>query len=209
MPAMQADETNRNAAAETLDSLTAARVVGVLRAPGAKRALALAEPAIAAGLKAVEVTFTVPDAAEVIAELRAGRKDVVIGAGTVLSATQADAAIAAGAAFLVSPHFEAAVHEVALASGVPYVPGALTPSEVYAASQAVGGLVKVFPVARLGGGKYVADLLAPYPDLQLMVTGGVSLSSVGEYIDAGAKAVGIGSVFDMEPDELRSGLLGI
>lgn len=210
---MRDDETSTGAQAATLKALAEARVVGVLRAPSAARALALATPAMDVGLRALEVTFTVPDAAEVIAELTQGRKQVVVGAGTVASAAQAEAAVAAGAAFLVSPHFAPEVLEVARQSDVPYVPGALTPSEVFAAARAVGdgggGLVKVFPVARMGGARYVADLLGPYPDLQLMVTGGVSLSSAVEYLDAGAKVVGIGSLFDMEPDELGSGLVGL
>src|SRR5690606_40776868 len=96
MPHMPEDETSRSAAADTVAALNAARVVGVLRAPGARRALALAERAVTAGLKAVEVTFTVPDAGEVIAELTNSAPGVVVGAGNVLSAAQAEAALGAG-----------------------------------------------------------------------------------------------------------------
>lgn len=210
---MVEDQTTENdiaeAAGAALKALVKARVVGVLRAPSAARALALAEPAIDVGLRAVEVTFTVPDAADVIAELARNHQQVLIGAGTLVTAQQAEAAAAAGAAFLVGPHFDAEVLAVARRHALPYVPGALTPSEIFAATSATGGMVKVFPVARMGGGKYVADLLGPYPDLQLMVTGGVSLTSAGEYFDAGAKVVGIGSLFDMAPDELGDALVGL
>ena len=190
----------------TLATLVAARVVGVLRAPSAARAIELAEPAIDAGLRAIEVTFTVPDAAAVIAELKHSGRQLIVGAGTVSSPTEAEAAVEAGATFLVSPHYDAEVLAAAKSLGVPYVPGALTPSEVFSAARATSGMVKVFPVARLGGSKYVSDLLGPYPALQLMVTGGVSLATAGEYLKAGAKAVGVGSLFGMTPEELRSGL---
>lgn len=191
---------------DALAALRDARIVGVLRAESAAAALALARPAIRAGLRAIEVTFTVPEASRVIGELARSYPDVISGAGTVLTAEQATTAIEAGAAFLVSPHHVAEVHAVARSSGVPYVPGGLTPSEVYNASQVVAGMVKVFPIARLGGSSYVRDLLGPYPALDLMVTGGVSLADAADYLAAGAKVVGIGSLFRLAETDLREAL---
>lgn len=218
MPAAATSSDSDSKPNSTLATLVAARVVGVLRAPSAARAIELAESAIAAGLQAIEVTFTVPDAADVIAELQHSGRQLVVGAGTVSSPAEAETAVSAGATFLVSPHFDPEVMKAARSLGVPYVPGALTPSEVFAAGRATGGtggsggnsgMVKVFPVARLGGAKYVADLLGPYPALQLMVTGGVSLATAADYLAAGAEVVGIGSLFGMAPEELGSGLAAL
>lgn len=190
-------------------ALEAARVVGVLRAASAEAALSLAERAIAAGLRAIEITYTIPEAGRVIEELANRHPELEVGAGTVTTGEQAAAACEAGASFLVSPHFAGAVHETARRRGVPYVPGALTPSEVTAAAAAGGGMVKVFPVARLGGASYVRDLLGPYPELVLMVTGGVSLDSAADYLRAGARVVGIGSLFGLEPAALGEALAAL
>lgn len=201
--------TDPKSDAATLKSLRDARVVGVLRAPSASRAVELAGAAVTAGLRALEITFTVPDAAAVIRELAGRGPDAVVGAGTVSSAAEAEAAVTAGASFLVSPHFDGEVLTAARSLGVPYVPGALTPGEIVAAHRATGGPVKVFPVARLGGAKYVADLLGPFPALPLMVTGGVSLDDAGDYLAAGAQVVGIGSLFKLAEEELRRGLAAL
>lgn len=191
--------------AQVQEALRRARVVGVLRADSAKDALAKAEGAVAAGLAAIEVTFTVPGAASVMAGLREKHPEVIVGAGTVLTPSQAREAVAAGARFLVSPHLSEAVLDYAADQGVLYVPGALTPAEVHRAAALTGGMVKIFPVARMGGPAYVRDLLAPYPHLQMMVTGGVTLSQVEAYVEAGAAVVGLGSVFG----ELAGDLQGL
>ncbi|HZJ09036.1 MAG TPA: hypothetical protein VFD39_05025, partial [Trueperaceae bacterium] len=135
--------------------------------------------------------------------------DVLIGAGTVITTELAASAIMSGAVFIVGPHYEAEVQHVAERHRVLYVPGALTPSEVHAAARATGGLVKVFPVGRMGASAYVRDLLGPYPDLELMVTGGVTLATAPEYLAAGARVVGIGSLFDMKPAELARALAAV
>lgn len=187
-----------------VEVLPTGTVVGVLRAPSASAAHAQALAAFDAGLPSVEVTFTVPDAHEVIAAVR---RDVGerhrIGAGSILTIAQAEAAITAGADYLVSPHLGLAIANVARASKVPYVPGVSTPTEVCAAREAGCALVKLFPIARLGGTAYLRDLLGPFPDLRAMVTGGVSFDEVRAYFDAGAVAVALGSVFGVDPDETR------
>jgi 2-dehydro-3-deoxyphosphogluconate aldolase/(4S)-4-hydroxy-2-oxoglutarate aldolase len=195
-------------AQEVGSALAALGVVGVLRANDSGQAVAAAERAIAAGLRCVEVTFTIPGAAEVISGLAGRHPDVLIGAGTVLVPEQAEEAVDAGARFLVSPHLAEAVLERAGELGVLYVPGAMTPSEVHRAAELSGGMVKLFPVARLGGPAYVRDLLGPFPGLRLMVTGGVAMSEVADYRRAGAAVVGLGSVFAAAPEELRAALAG-
>jgi 2-dehydro-3-deoxyphosphogluconate aldolase/(4S)-4-hydroxy-2-oxoglutarate aldolase len=146
---------------------------------------------IDAGLPIAEITFTVPNAVDVIAKL--ARRRGVIGAGTVTTADQAHAAIRAGAEFIVSPGFVAEVIEVAKSAGVTMIPGALTPTEILEAHRAGADLIKVFPVQSLGGAAYIRALRGPFPDLPLVPTGGVDLGNVADFIRAGAVAVGVGS----------------
>lgn len=177
---------------ELLGALHAARVVGVLRAATPEQAVHAARAAVRGGLRALELTFTTPGVAGALAELRgelAGR--VLLGAGTVLNAAQAAEALEAGAAFLVSPHLGEDVLEVARAAGVPYLPGVLTPTEAVRALTLRAPAVKLFP-ARLGGPAYLRDLRGPLPELQVMATGGIELHEVGDYLAAGALAVGLG-----------------
>ena len=180
------------------------QVVGVLRGNDPQRALELARAAIRGGLKALEVTCTVPDASKIITTLRLENRDCLIAAGTVLNATQAADAIAAGACFLVSPHLGLDVLEVANASNIPYIPGVLTPTEVVAALAAGCETLKIFPIARAGGESYLRDLRGPFPQLKALVTGGVKISEVGAYLRAGAVSVGLGDLFTGEPHEVQA-----
>ena len=180
------------------------QVVGVLRGNDPQRALELARAAIRGGLMALEVTSTVPDANKIITTLRLENRDCLIAAGTVLNSTQAADAIAAGACFLVSPHLGLDVLEVANASNVPYIPGVLTPTEVIAALAAGCETLKIFPIARAGGEAYLRDLHGPFPQLKVLVTGGVKLAEVGAYLRAGAVSVGLGDLFTGEPHEVQT-----
>lgn len=174
--------------------LGAAGVVGVLRAPSAEQALIAVQAAVRGGLKAVEVTLTTPGAEAVLDDLsHTLPKGVLLGAGTVLSTTQAETAIASGATFLVSPHLGENILEVARYHSVSYVPGVLTPTEIVRALQLGVGVLKVFPIASAGGVSYLKHLRGPFPNLQVMVTGGVSPHQATSYREAGALAVGIGS----------------
>ena len=138
-------------------------------------------------MTAVEVTFTVPDAPGAIAEL-AAEESLLVGAGTVLTPDQADAAVRAGARFLVSPGLDDEVLDAAERLGVPALPGVFTPTEVARAARRCS-LMKLFP-ASLGGPTLLAALRGPFPDLAFVPTGGVSASTVGEWLAAGAIAVG-------------------
>jgi 2-dehydro-3-deoxyphosphogluconate aldolase / (4S)-4-hydroxy-2-oxoglutarate aldolase len=148
----------------------------------------------------VEITLDDPGAIGAIQRARA-RGDVTVLAGTVRTAAQVDAAVAAGAEAVVGPGTSAAVLERAAALGVAAIPGALTPTEVELAWAAGAALVKLFP-ASLGGPDYVRDLLAPLADVPLLVTGGVDATNARAFLDAGAVAVGVGSALGADPSPL-------
>ncbi|GEM46302.1 bifunctional 4-hydroxy-2-oxoglutarate aldolase/2-dehydro-3-deoxy-phosphogluconate aldolase [Deinococcus cellulosilyticus] len=174
--------------------LQQAGVVGVLRASSADRAVHATLAAAKGGLKAIEVTFTTPDAASALQQLREQvPQGFLLGAGTVMDAEQALQATSAGARFLVSPHLGTDVLEVALEHGVPYVPGVITPTEIQRAMRLGVEVVKLFPIGSSGGLGYLKDLLGPFPDLKCMVTGGVGPEDVVQYRTVGALAVGLGS----------------
>ncbi|GBF06076.1 Entner-Doudoroff aldolase [Deinococcus aerius] len=171
-------------------ALGAARVVGVLRAGTPAAAVEAARASVRAGLGALELTFTTPGVSEALAELRGER--VLLGAGTVMNASQAEEAVAAGASFLVSPHLGEDVAAFAREAGVPYLPGVLTPGEVVRALALGVPAVKLFPARALGGPAYLRDLRGPLPGLRVMATGGIEPREVGGYLAAGALAVGLG-----------------
>jgi 2-dehydro-3-deoxyphosphogluconate aldolase / (4S)-4-hydroxy-2-oxoglutarate aldolase len=150
-------------------------------------AAALAE----AGVRCVEFTFTIPGALAII-EKASGAAGAVIGAGTVRSADQARQAIDAGARFIVSPGLVPGIEVPCAATGIPLILGALTPTEIIAAMAAGAAAVKLFP-ASLGGPGYVRQLLAPFPGLPIVASGGVGASAVRGFLDAGALAVMAGS----------------
>ena len=151
----------------------------------------------AGGVTAIEITMTVPDALTLLRETADALgtdlpDDVLLGVGSVLDAETAHAAVEAGAQFVVSPIFKPSVIEAAHAHDVPALPGAFTPTEVQAATEAGADIVKVFP-ADLLGMQFIKAVRAPMPHLRLMPTGGVSPENAGDWLRAGAVAVGIGS----------------
>ena len=137
--------------------------------------------------------MTVPGAVDLLAELKSeyGTK-LLLGAGTVTTAEQADATIDAGAEFVVSPSFHPAVVAVTKARKKLSIPGALTPTEVVTAWDAGADYVKIFPCSAVGGASYLKSLLAPFPHLRLIPTGGVTLETAASFIKAGARALGVG-----------------
>jgi 2-dehydro-3-deoxyphosphogluconate aldolase/(4S)-4-hydroxy-2-oxoglutarate aldolase len=176
-----------------LERLLDAGLVPILRLQDAEVALAAGEAMAEAGLRAVEVTAGVPDAAGVIAKLAASLDGsrVLLGAGTVLSAGQAKEFVEAGARFLVSPVLDRDVIEAAARLGVPHVPAGFTPTEIYAAHRYGAPVVKLFPSAQVGPA-YLTSLLGPFPQLKIMPTGGLDAESALAFIRAGAVAVGVG-----------------
>jgi len=169
-------------------ALAAVPVVAVVRHDDPADAERIARAAVAGGARVIEITFTVPDAEKLIARLAAELSGIVVGAGTVLTPAHVDAATAAGAGFLVSPVTD--LELMRRSAGVPFIPGAFTPTEVATASRAGAHAVKLFP-ARILGPAFVAALRETLPGVQLMPTGGIAPEHVGSWLDAGATAVGI------------------
>jgi 2-dehydro-3-deoxyphosphogluconate aldolase/(4S)-4-hydroxy-2-oxoglutarate aldolase len=167
------------------------KIVVVQREKTAEAARAKARAIREGGLQVQEVTWTTPEAAEIIREL-VRDKVGVIGAGTILTLDEAKQAVAAGAQFLVSPVFTDEVSAFAKEKKVPYVPGCATAQEAYTAWQKGGRPIKIFPAPCLGGPELIRRLLNPLPFLELLPTL-VAVSEIQAYLAAGARAVGIGA----------------
>jgi 2-dehydro-3-deoxyphosphogluconate aldolase/(4S)-4-hydroxy-2-oxoglutarate aldolase len=175
-----------------LEELTYRRVLAIVRADSADRAVRCVRTLVGAGITALEVSLTTPGALDAIARARAECDPcVLLGAGTVLTAADADAAAAAGAAYIVTPAITAgARHAVEL--GLPLLCGALTPTEVISALDLGAMAVKIFP-AGTHGPRYIRELRAPLPTAPLIAVGGIGADSAAAYLAAGACAVGVGS----------------
>ncbi|HEU4340600.1 MAG TPA: bifunctional 4-hydroxy-2-oxoglutarate aldolase/2-dehydro-3-deoxy-phosphogluconate aldolase [Candidatus Binatia bacterium] len=179
---------------ELLREMHLTRLVAVVRSKGAEEASATARAAGEAGVNFVEITFSVPGALDVIARL-AQQKDVHVGAGTVLSVEQGEAAIRAGAEFVVSPSLELNLVPVCHAAQVACFPGAATPTEVISAARAHADLVKIFPADLLGGVEFLRQMAGPFPDIRFMVSGGVNRANVKDYVQIGATGICLGSAY--------------
>lgn len=179
----------------TADIIERVGLIPVLRAKNAKQAHAVVQAMIAGGVTVVEVTMTVPNAVELLRELKNeyGPKGLLLGSGTVTTAAEAQATINAGAEFVVSPSLHPDVINVTKTNGKLSIPGALTPSEIITAWRAGADYVKVFPCSAMGGASYLKSVLAPFPFLKLIPTGGVTLETAASFIQSGARALGVGS----------------
>ena len=168
-------------------------IVPVIRAESSAIALKVAEALVAGGITTLEITMTVPDALTAIRDVstRFGG-DVLVGAGTVTSRALAEGSLDAGAEFLVTPCVVSDVLNVARERQVAVLPGAMTPTEVFTAWSAGGDIIKIFPASNVGGASYLKALKGPFPQIPLCPTGGVNLQTIGEFITAGAEAVGVG-----------------
>ena len=145
------------------------------------------------GIKVFEITLTVPNAVELIGELSAGNKEILIGAGTVTDKNQAEECIRAGARFIVSPAFDLETVLFCRENEIAVMPGTITPTEVLTAHKAGADCVKIFPCDTMGGAKYLKTLKTLFPEIEMMPTGGVNLETVGDFFRAGAFAVGVGT----------------
>ena len=167
--------------------------VAVIRADNPSTLEHIIDALLEGGVSALEVTMTVPRALHIIEETaRKFGDQILLGVGSVLDAETARLAINAGARYVVSPIFKPAIIEMAHRYNLPAMPGCFTPTEIFEAHEAGADIVKVFPAGHLGM-QYFKDIRAPMPHLQLMPTGGVNLTNAGEWIGAGACAVGVGS----------------
>ena len=179
-------------------------IVPVVRASSAGEARVAADAVCQGGIPIVEITMTVPGAVDVIRELvKNCASDVLIGAGTVLNAEAARRCLDAGAQFLVSPGLNLKTVELAVREGKLIMAGALTPTEVITAWDAGADFVKIFPCGQVGGAKYIKALRGPLPQIPLVPTGGVNLSTAAEFIEAGAAALGVGGEL-VQADALKS-----
>jgi 2-dehydro-3-deoxyphosphogluconate aldolase/(4S)-4-hydroxy-2-oxoglutarate aldolase len=177
----------------TAQTLERVGLIPVLRAHNVGQAHAVVQAMLAGGVTVVEVTMTVPGAVELLAEFkREYEGKLLLGSGTVTTADQAEATIEAGAEFVVSPSFHPAVIAVTKAHKRLSIPGALTPTEIVTAWEAGADYIKIFPCSAVGGASYLKSLLAPFPHLKLIPTGGVTLQNVESFLQAGARAVGVG-----------------
>lgn len=168
-------------------------IVPVVRAASPREARIAAEAVCEGGIPIVEITMTVPGAVEVIRELaRNSGSSVLIGAGTVLNVEAARRCLDAGAQFLVSPGLNVPTVEFAVREAKLIMAGALTPTEVMAAWEAGADFIKIFPCGQVGGAKYIKALKGPFPQVQMVPTGGVNLANAAEFIEAGVAALGVG-----------------
>jgi 2-dehydro-3-deoxyphosphogluconate aldolase/(4S)-4-hydroxy-2-oxoglutarate aldolase len=170
-------------------------VVAIIRMKDPAKLRAVFDALAEGGVRAIEVTMTVPGAVELIRQLATSlpsASGIVLGAGTVIDAVTAHKVIDAGARFIVSPVLRREVVSACLERGIVAAPGCFSPTEILEAHDMGADVVKVFPATALGP-QYLKDLRAPMPQLKLMPTGGVTLDNAGDWIRAGAVAVGVGS----------------
>ncbi len=175
-----------------LRCILASGVVAVVRLPAAAHVLRVVEAIREGGVVAIEITLTTPGALQAIGEVATAMPDVEIGAGSVLNAKDVRRALDAGARYVVSPVFKKEIVLAAHARDAAAMPGAFSPTEILEATEAGADIVKVFPSGVVGM-SYFKATLAPMPHLKLMPTGGVSPENAGDWIRAGAVAVGVGS----------------
>jgi 2-dehydro-3-deoxyphosphogluconate aldolase/(4S)-4-hydroxy-2-oxoglutarate aldolase len=187
-----------------LASLKNLGLVPVLRAESESQALALADAIAAGGVTTLEVTMTVPGAIRVMRTLAEQRPDILVGAGTVLDPETARMCILEGAQYVVSPALNIRTIEMCQRYSIPVLPGALTPTEVITAWQAGADVIKIFPASAMGGAKYLKGLKAPLPQVEMIPTGGVSLATAAEFLEAGAFALGVGADL-VDPKAIAAG----
>jgi 2-dehydro-3-deoxyphosphogluconate aldolase/(4S)-4-hydroxy-2-oxoglutarate aldolase len=194
--------------ADVVGAVEAAGVVAVIRLKDGRTLSAVVDALMAGGVRALEVTMTVPGAVELIRglapKLPAG---FLLGAGTVLDADTVERVVGAGSQFVVSPVFRRTIIDAGHRLGVPVMPGCFSPTEILDAWEAGADIVKVFPATALGPG-YLKDIRGPLPQVKLMPTGGVTLDNAGEWIRAGAVAVGVGSAL-VDATAIAAGDFGV
>jgi 2-dehydro-3-deoxyphosphogluconate aldolase/(4S)-4-hydroxy-2-oxoglutarate aldolase len=168
-------------------------LLAVLRGPSEALTIQMVEALIAGGVRGIEITYSTPHAPQVVQALRARyAEQILLGMGTLTEIHQPAEALAAGAEFIVSPHYDAGLAEAMRATGLVFMMGALSPTEVFQAHKAGADIVKVFP-GSLVGPAYLKSLHGPYPHIPLMPSGGVNVENIPAWFSAGAVAVSVGS----------------
>jgi 2-dehydro-3-deoxyphosphogluconate aldolase/(4S)-4-hydroxy-2-oxoglutarate aldolase len=194
---------------EILSIIREIAIVPVVRTPSAESAVKAIEAIYEGGIRLAEITMTVPGAVNVLEKLadHFGNR-MLLGAGTVLDPETCRACMLAGAQFFVTPALNFKTIEMAHRYSKPITPGALTPTEVLAAWDAGADIVKIFPCDNVGGPKYIKALKAPFPQIEMIPTGGVSLATAGDFLKAGACAVAVGGEL-IDSKTIREGSYGI
>lgn len=180
--------------ASVLQRIQNTGVVAVVRGDSKKEAYQTAKACIKGGIGGIELAFTAPNADEVVGQLNeeyADDQNVLIGAGTVLDPATARVAIIAGARFIVSPSFSEEVAKICNLYTVPYIPGCMTPTDIQNALSFGTDIIKLFP-GSIVGSRMVSEIHGPFPQVKLMITGGVRLNNLKEWFEKGAKIVGVG-----------------
>ena len=190
---------------EILAFITEVGVVPVVRAASADSAFKAVEAMYQGGVRAAEITMTVPGAIKVLEKLadHFGSR-LVLGAGTVLDPETARACMLAGAEFFITPALRVSTIEICKRYSKVICPGALTPTEVLTAWEAGADCIKVFPCGNVGGAKYIKALKGPFPQIEMMPTGGVNLETAGDFLKAGACAVAVGGEL-VDPKAMKEG----
>lgn len=175
------------------------RAIAVIRASTIETGIEMAKAVAAGGMKLIEITWTSTDPTKLIHYLHTELPSCLIGAGTLLTLADLEAAIGAGAEFLFAPHTSPVLIQAAVQHQVPIIPGALSPTEIVTAWQAGASCVKVFPVQSVGGADYIRQLQGPLGQIPLIPTGGVTIENARTFVEAGAIAVGLaGQLFPTE-----------
>ena len=178
---------------QILSFITEIGIVPVVRTSSAESAIKAIEAIYRGGVRSAEITMTVPGAIKALEKIADQFGDkIMLGAGTVLDPETARACMLAGAQFFVTPSLNLATIEIAKRYSKVICAGALTPTEVLAAWQAGSDVVKIFPANSVGGPKYIKSLKGPFPQIEMIPTGGVNLETAGEFLKAGACAVAVG-----------------
>lgn len=205
MPADANISAARHPRSEVLDAIRREAFISIVRVDSRDHALCAAEGIASAGFSLIEMTLTIPGALEIIRETVAKFGDrLIVGAGTVLDPETCRGAISAGAAFIVSPSTDPEVIKAARAHHTVCMPGAQTPTEVFAGWRAGADMIKIFPAGLAGGPAFIRALKAPFPQIEFVPSNGVDNANAAQYLAAGATAVGVGSpIFDAA--SLKSG----
>ncbi|WNB91156.1 bifunctional 4-hydroxy-2-oxoglutarate aldolase/2-dehydro-3-deoxy-phosphogluconate aldolase [Bacillus sp. NEB1478] len=183
--------------------LKGTQLIAVLRAPSVEEAIEKGKTLVEAGIRCLELTFTIPEAEKVIRHF-AEHENLIVGAGTVLNVRQAQSAVDAGAAFIISPGYVEELVKFSKEKDILYIPGVMTPTEVVRAYNHGLTLLKLFP-SNLFGSSYLKGLRDPFPDVDFIPTGGISAENAREWLDAGAFAIGIGGGLTKgTPEEIKN-----
>ncbi len=175
-----------------IDTIERNRLMVAVRTDTPEKAYRAAMACINGGIRLVEITFSVPDAEKVIRRLIV-ETEALIGAGTVLNTFDLKKALKAGASYIVSPHFDEEIVKLTKKEGAVSIPGACTPTEIYGAYRAGADIIKLFPFVEMGGLNFLKAVRGPLPFIRFMLSGGVSLDNISEYLQVKASCILIGS----------------